>query len=124
MKTKFFKRLVMLVFCVMVTFSLLACGDNTGLPNPNDNHTHEYTWTVKEAPTCTEDGVKLGTCECGETTTEKGEPAKGHTEVDDAAVAPTCTEAGKTAGKHCSVCETITVAQDVVPAKGHEDTES
>ena len=48
-------------------------------------------------------------------------PAKGHTEVIDARVEATCTEPGKTEGKHCSVCNAVTVAQKVIPAKGHTE---
>ena len=33
--------------------------------------------------------------------------------------AATCTAAGKTDGTHCSVCNEILKAQDVIPAKGH-----
>ena len=44
---------------------------------------------------------------------------KEHTEIIDAAIAPTCTEIGLTEGKHCSVCNEVIVVQSVVPAAGH-----
>ena len=81
---------------------------------------HTYTTAVTE-PTCTEKGVKTETCACGDVKTTEL-PATGHTEVADAAVAPTCTTAGKTAGKHCSVCNTVLEAQNEVPATGHTYT--
>ena len=51
---------------------------------------------------------------------QKVVPANGHTEVIDAAKAPTCTETGLTEGKHCSVCGAVLTAQQSVPALGHD----
>ena len=81
-----------------------------------------HTWdegVVTDAPDCNNAGVMTYTCgTCGDTRTEAID-ATGHTEVVDAAVAPTCTTTGLTEGKHCSVCGTVTVAQTEVAALGH-----
>ena len=45
-------------------------------------------------------------------------PATGHTEVVDAAVAPTYTSTGLTEGSHCSVCQAVLIPQEVVPMLG------
>ena len=45
--------------------------------------------------------------------------AKGHTEVTDKAVAATCTQAGKTEGKHCSACHTTLIAQTTIQPTGN-----
>lgn len=68
-----------------------------------------HTW---EDATCT----TPKTCSvCGAT---EGE-ALGHTEVSIPPVPPTCTEAGLTEGKKCSVCGEITFAPIPFPTTGH-----
>jgi hypothetical protein len=82
---------------------------------------HTYTATVTTQPTCKTEGLKTYTCTCGDTYTEK--IAKGeHTIVTDPAVAATCTSTGLSEGKHCSVCNTVTVAQSTVAMKEHKDS--
>ncbi|MBR5958669.1 MAG: bacterial Ig-like domain-containing protein [Salinivirgaceae bacterium] len=44
---------------------------------------------------------------------------KSHAVVTDAAVAPTCTATGLTEGSHCSGCNTVFVAQEVIPVIAH-----
>lgn len=81
---------------------------------------HVYgEWTTTKAPTCTEKGSHKKVCECGKEITEDM-PATGHKAVPDAAVAPTCTEPGKTEGSHCSVCGEVLTAQQTVNALGHD----
>ncbi len=128
------KKLIFMILVVAFAFIFAACNDNQtththsfiegscecGEKDPNyvPPHTHSYS-SVVTAPTCTEAGYTTFTCECGDTYKENGEAALGHTEVVDAAVDATCTEAGKTEGKHCSVCNEVLVAQEEVAATGH-----
>ena len=46
--------------------------------------------------------------------------AHEHIEAIDAKVDATCTEPGKTEGKHCSVCNEVLVAQEEIPATDHK----
>lgn len=80
---------------------------------------HVYgEWQEVTAATCLEKGSHKKVCECGKEVVEET-PAKGHTAVTDAAVAPTCTEPGRTEGSHCSVCNEVLTATQEIPAKGH-----
>ncbi len=96
------------------THTCSVCGD-TYKDSETPAKGHDYDdGVVTTEPTCTEKGVKTFTCAtCGDSYTEEV-AALGHTEVIDAAKAPTCTETGLTEGKHCSVCGVATVPQDVV----------
>lgn len=60
------------------------------------------------------------TCGCGETKTSALElDANNHENISVLdAVDPTCTESGLTEGKKCSVCDTIIVVQEEIPATG------
>ena len=109
---------------VKVSAQCKNCNDTISTTANNATYWHSIN------ATCTESGknvysvtVLLGGQEFyGEKEVNNpNDPARGHTEVTDAAVAPTCTETGKTEGKHCSVCNTVLKAQEVIPALGHTE---
>ena len=82
---------------------------------------HSGEWVVTKEATCTEQGWKQRVCTiCGANEWEEI-PMLSHTPVAfGEAKEATCEEAGLTQGIQCSVCETVLVAQKVVPALGHK----
>ena len=98
-----------------------VCGYTETRDTDPTGHTWSKTATVDKAATCTENGSQSYHCtKCDAINNSTVIPATGHTEVVDEAVAATCTETGLTEGKHCSVCGTVTVAQQKTAALGHK----
>jgi len=93
-------------------------GELTWVPCCNEHEMGEW-YTAKEV-TCTEDGKQQRDCVNCDYFEEKEIPATGHTEVVDEAKEPTCTKPGLTEGCHCSVCNTVIVKQETIPALGHD----
>ena len=77
-------------------------------------HVHDYAVEVTKEPTCTEEGEKTYTCECGDSYTEKI-PAKGHHYKEEITKEPTCTEEGEKTYT-CGCGDSYT---EKIPAKGH-----
>ena len=61
------------------------------------------------------------TCTVCNATETKAIDATGHTPVEVAEQAPTCTEAGHTAGMKCGVCGATISGLEVIPATGHKE---
>ena len=91
-----------------------------GIPSAEQPHEHVFgDWTVTTPATCTDKGVETRTCECGETETREID-ALGHNAVAVPGKDATCTETGLTEGSKCDRCGETLVAQEEIPALGHE----
>ncbi len=84
---------------------------------------HIYgSWKVETAPSCEAAGTMIQTCTQCKAEVVNPIPATGHTEIAVAEKAPTCTEAGASAGKKCSTCEKIIEGCTYVAPTGHTST--
>jgi hypothetical protein len=100
------------------TYTCTRCGD-TIIEDETEALGHDCEAVVTE-PTCTTKGYITYVCDiCSYSYIGSEIDTIAHTLVTDAAVAPTCTETGRTEGSHCSVCGDTIVAQKTVEALGH-----
>ena len=106
MKIRHHRRIGVLLSAVALCTLLCAC-----------SHEHDFgRWKVDKESTCTEDGQKIRTCECGEKET-KTIKATGHNAgawITDKEA--TCTEDGS---KHqtCDICNE-TISTETLPSRG------
>ena len=104
-----------------------GCGATNTVTDEGTATGHSFTNYVSNGDaTCESYGTKTAICDngCGkEDQVIDTDTTLGHNIVTDAAVDATCTEDGLTAGAHCSVCNTVFIPQEVVPAKGHTEVD-
>ena len=143
------KNIFKILFLLAITFvilSLASCGNNViDLPDESEQNAedipdesgedkentfkesgeseckHVYEEKVLLAATCQKEGITKKTCTLCKKTESVTVPKAAHVEVTDAAIAATCTASGKTEGKHCSVCNEVTVPQETIDALGHTE---
>lgn len=74
------KKILSIITCITlilaIGFAFTACKPDNGGQGATPDHIHDYTPSIKEA-TCTEDGTKTFTCECGDSY-KQTLTAKGH----------------------------------------------
>ena len=77
-----------------------------GIPYDILEHTHSYTSKVTKPATCTENGVKTYTCECGDSYTETI-PATGHISSDWIIDKNAAINVKGSKHKECTVCKKV-----------------
>lgn len=122
------RKLKTILITALAAISLAGCKPTTTAPNTTSStdtiepapHTHDYgEGVVTKEATCTEDGVKTFTCECGDTYTEVI-PATGHSYDEGVVTTPaTATQYGEKTYT-CGTCgdvytEPVAYTGDVIP---------
>ena len=116
MKKPLWLAIILLIICVLA-FS--ACDGSK--QNQNNSHVHSFgEWTTVYGATCTNKGAQERICSCGEKETQSI-AAMGHTEEIIPAVPATCTAAGTTEGKKCSVCNALLALPKIVQPTAHTE---
>lgn len=107
------KKVFVLLGIIISAVLIVSCNNNT----TDQDCQHKYgEWALVKAASCMAEGIQQHTCEiCGFAESQTLDMIP-HEEVIDQAVAATCTTDGLTEGKHCSVCNTVLIVQEVVPA--------
>ena len=116
------KLIFALLLCFLLT-SMLLVSCSSGGENDGETCAHEVTeWKVDKNATCTESGSKHKECtECKKSIEVAVIDKVQHTEEIVKGSAATCTEAGLTDGKICSVCKTVIVEQQTISLKAHTE---
>ena len=110
MKKSNLMKLLFIALSLVLVISLVACVSETPTEEPDESDS-----SVEESIPNNESEPKDSEEESSET------PACEHVEEVVAGTAATCTTAGLTDGKKCSVCGETLVAQEEIPALGHTE---
>lgn len=103
-----------------ITKTCEVCGEKEVKYLPMTDHVVDESTVVVVPPTTTTNGSKTYTCKtCGDEVVEILF-ITGHTGITVEGVPATCTEDGLTEGVKCEVCGDMVVAQEVIPALGHD----
>ncbi len=108
------------VFLILLIILCTGC-DSSGDASAGTTaaHVHEFgEWSLISASTCTSQGSQQRSCACGESEVETL-PLAEHSSVTVEAVAPTCTEDGRTEGSVCALCSAVIREGEVIAAVGH-----
>lgn len=123
---------VHIVFCPITDFHILTFEANGGTGTMPDVSGIFTTYTLPECSFTAPEGMYFKAWSVNGTEYAPGTTIPlsfnltikavwhRHTVVVDEAVEPTCTTSGLTAGEHCGTCGEVLIAQEIIPATGHE----